>query len=242
MSDVRVDGFVAVVTGAAGGIGGAAGARLSQLGATVIGCDRDFRSVPEHLARHFVVDVSDEEQMADVFSGIVDGFGRVRILVNAAGVTKRISSREMSIDDWDHVHAVNLRASFSCARLAYTHSDEKGLSIVNVASQLGIVGAPNRAAYVSSKAGVIALTRSLALEWCDHGTRVNAVAPGVTETAMLAEIHNDRDAESRLRDRIPMNRFADPVEIADSIAFLASPMASYITGQTLVVDGGYSIV
>lgn len=227
-------GRVALVTGAAGGIGRATAALLRDAGATVVGADREPAEgvVP--------IDVRDEASIREAVAACVDEHGRIDVLVNAAGVTHRVASLDVLVADWDRVQEVNLRGTFLCCREAARAMRGPGATIVNVASQLAIAPTGGRAAYVSSKAGVIALTRSLAAEWAPR-IRVNAVAPGVTRTAMIDAIERDPAARRSFEERIPLGRFAEPEEIASAIVFLASPASSYLTGHILVADGGYTI-
>ncbi len=229
-----LEGRVAFVTGAAGGIGRATVAILREAGATVVGGDRERADgvVP--------LDVRDEASIREAIGACVERHGRLDILVNAAGVTHRVPSLDVQLEDWDRVQEVNLRGTFLCCRAAATVMRDAGGAIVNVASQLAIAPTGGRAAYVSSKAGVIALTRSLAVEWAPK-VRVNGVAPGVTRTAMIEAIERDEPTRRSFEERIPLGRFAEPREIADAILFLASAASSYVTGHILVADGGYTI-
>lgn len=229
-----MEGRVAFVTGAASGIGRATADLLRELGATVVGADRERG---EGIA---AVDVRDEASVRDAIAACATRHGRIDVVVNAAGVTYRGATADTTLEEWDRVQEVNLRGTFLCCREAARHMSGAGGAIVNVASQLAIAPTGGRAAYVSSKSGVMALTRSLAVEWAP-AIRVNAVAPGVTRTPMIDAIERDEVARRSFEQRIPLGRFAEPGEIAGAIAFLCSPLASYVTGHILVVDGGYTI-
>lgn len=240
-------GAIAVVTGAAGGIGAAVCRSLVVQGATVVGLDRDEPGAdspadsPPIQARE-TLDVSNEEAVDTAFARIASRHGLPDIVVNAAGVTYRGPTEEATAESWDTVQATNLRGTFLCCRAAGRHMLERGSgSIVNVSSQLAIAPPGGRAAYVASKQGVIGLTRTLAVEWAPRGVRVNAVAPGITRTPMIAPIEGDPEASAAWIAKVPIGRFAEPDEIAAAILFLASPAASYIVGHVLVVDGGYSV-
>ena len=231
---ISMEGRVAFVTGAASGIGRATAAALRDAGAAVFGVDRDEA---DGVAR---ADVRDETSVRAAIGSCVKMHGRIDTLVNAAGITYRAATTDTSVAEWDRVQETNLRGTFLCCREAVPAMAREGAAIVNVASQLAIAPTGARAAYVSSKAGVIALTRSLAVEWAPR-VRVNAVAPGVTRTPMIDAIERDAATRRSFEARIPLGRFAGPEEIASAIVFLASPLASYITGHILVVDGGYTI-
>lgn len=233
-SSMSLDGRVAFVTGAAGGIGKATATILREAGATVVGGDREPADGVVSL------DVRDERSIRDAIGSCVERHGRIDVLVNAAGVTHRVPSLDVAVADWDRVQEINLRGTFLCCREAARAMRETGGAIVNVASQLAIAPTGGRAAYVSSKSGVIALTRSLAVEWAPK-IRVNAVAPGVTRTAMIEAIERDERTRRSFEERIPLGRFAEPAEIAGAILFLASELSSYVTGHILVADGGYTI-
>ena len=234
------DGAVAVVTGAAGGIGAAVCRALAGEGATVVGLDHGWDGGgPE--ARE-TVDVTDESAVEDAFARIAREHGTPDIVVNAAGITHRGSTIEALTDTWDAVLATNLGGTYLCCRAAARGMLERGSgAIVNVSSQLAISPPGGRAADVAAKQGVIGLTRTLAVEWAPRGVRVNAVAPGITRTRMIDAIERDPEASAAFAARIPLGRFAEPDEIAAPILFLASPAAAYVVGEVLVVDGGYTI-
>jgi meso-butanediol dehydrogenase/(S,S)-butanediol dehydrogenase/diacetyl reductase len=238
------EGVVAVVSGAAGGIGAATAELLAGRGARVVGYD--VRPIPDAVAEHLALvvrcDLTDQREIVDAIAAAVEEVGPIGVLVHAAGLTCRLQSTAMDPAVWDSVLSVNLTAAFTLAREAFLHRDQRGLAIVNVASQLAFRGVAGRAAYISSKAGLVGLTRSLAVEWAADGVRVNAVAPGVTDTRMIRELQEVPAVVDELTRHIPMRRFADPAEIARPIVFLASNEASYITGTTLVADGGYLCV
>lgn len=232
--NLPLPGRVAMVTGAASGIGRATARSLARAGALVVGTD--VAAADDVVA----LDVRDDAAVRAVIARCVREHGRLDILVNAAGVTHRSPSLDVSVEEWDRVQEVNLRGSFLCCREAARAMSERGGAIVNVSSQLAVAPTGARASYVSSKAGVIGLTRSLAAEWAPR-IRVNAVAPGVTRTPMIETIEQDEATRRGFIEKIPLGRFAEPEEIANAILFLASDAASYVTGQTLIVDGGYTI-
>lgn len=232
---------VAVVTGAASGIGAAVVAAFATAGAAVSAWDVRWPDGPSAAIEQTIVDVADGEAVERAMADVVARHGRLDVLVHAAGITDRTPSLDVELEAWDRVVDVDLRGTFICARAAARAMVAAGSgSIVTVSSQLALAPPGGRAAYVASKAGVIGLTRTLAVEWAP-GIRVNAVAPGVTRSPMTAAIEADPATRARFIERIPAGRFAEPAEIAAAALFLASDASAYVTGHVLVVDGGYTI-
>lgn len=237
------EGRVAVVTGAARGIGEAIAVAFRDEGAIVFSIDP---GEPEtrHLGVHYLGgDVSDAASVASAFEAVDRAAGRVDVLVNNAGIQRVALAQTMSHADWYGVLNTHLTGMFLCAAEAIRRMrpHRKG-AIVSIASVAGIVAIPGRGPYSAAKAGIMSLTRTLALENATANIRVNAVAPGFTLTKLIEQGLKDGSIRSEWQlERVPMKRLAEPSEIADAVLYLASDRASYITGQTLVVDGGWTV-
>jgi 2-deoxy-D-gluconate 3-dehydrogenase len=239
-----MDGKVGVVTGAAGGIGFSIAEALSEAQAKVLLVDQraDVEEAARELdAESHVADLSESKSAGEVVEQVVEKWGRIDFLVNAAGVQARGPAIELSDEDWEMLYAVNLRAVFRACRAAARRmiESQNGGSILNLASISSSVGVPGIVPYGAMKGGVVQLTRGLAVELAPHGVRVNAVAPGYVSTAMTEELWRDEDRRAEVAARIPLGRFASPEEISPAALFLLSPAGGYITGEVLHVDGGY---
>jgi NAD(P)-dependent dehydrogenase (short-subunit alcohol dehydrogenase family) len=242
-------GDVAVVTGAGKGIGEAIAQALAAAGARVAVTSRvaaDAERVAVALGPGHVglgMDVRSSAAVDEAVTAVCEAIGAPTILVNNAGVNRIGPSESYPDDDWELVLDVNLTGVFRCCRAAGARMLEAGGgSIVNVASIIGAtVGMPWRAPYAASKAGVVGLTRTLAVEWADRGVRVNAVLPGPVRTAMVADaIERGAVDEKLVVDHTPAGRLGLPADIANAVVLLSAPGAGFVTGQAIVVDGGYS--
>lgn len=242
----NLQGRIALVTGASQGIGRACALELARAGATVALAARNEAKLAEVVAEiesaggqaaAFTLDVASEEQIKTSAKAVLDRFGKVEILVNNAGITRDGLMMAMKRTDWDDVLGTNLTGAFLLTQaLLRPMLKNRWGRIINISSVVGRTGQAGQVNYASSKAGLIGLTRSLAREVASRGITVNAVAPGYIETAMTAVL--DEKQRAAMMAQIPLGRAGTDAEIAQSVSFLASDAAAYITGHVLDVNGG----
>lgn len=250
---MRVDSQVALITGTGIGIGQATALALAAAGAHVALTERPDRlaaaeetaqsATREYGVEALVVplDVTQLDQTAACVAAVMERFGRIDILVNNAGVNRLQPALEITEADWDHIHGVNLKGVFFMAQAVGREMiARRSGKIINIASQMGVGGYYQRAAYCASKAGVVNLTRALAVEWARYGIRVNCVAPTFVESATNATLFQDEEFFRETVARIPLGRIAKPADIVGAIIYLASPASDMVSGHTLLVDGGWT--
>jgi 3-oxoacyl-[acyl-carrier protein] reductase len=239
---------VALVTGGNAGIGRAIALKFAEEGAqiaifgtniekgeTVV--DEIHRQTPNSLVHFYQVDVSKNDQVNQSIKQVIETFGHVDILVNNAGVTADQLLMKMSEEEWDRVLAINLKSCYNtCQALVRPMMKARRGKIINVSSVVGLTGNAGQVNYAASKAGMIGLTKALAKELASRGIQVNCIAPGFIQTQMT-ELLTDSQREEILKN-IPLGRMGEPMDIAHTAWFLASPLSNYITGQVITVDGG----
>jgi NAD(P)-dependent dehydrogenase (short-subunit alcohol dehydrogenase family) len=236
----RLEGKVCVITGVAGGIGGATAALFAREGARVVGVDLAEHSVGELALQ---ADVADEDAVRSVYARTREELGRIDVLFNNAGIspTDDASVLDTTVEAWERVQNVNLRSVFLCCKHGIPHLlDGGGGSVINTASFVAVLGAAtSQISYTASKGGVLALSRELGVELARRGVRVNALCPGPVDTPLLRELYAaDPDQAARRLVHVPMGRFARAEEIANAVLFLASDESSFMTATAFIVDGG----
>jgi NAD(P)-dependent dehydrogenase (short-subunit alcohol dehydrogenase family) len=249
LKSLELNGKTAVVIGGTSGIGRAISHGLAEAGANVVCTSRRHEQVDtaaaeiEALGREtlrVVSDVEDRTSIENLLSECRSSFGRVDILVNSAGRTKRGPTLDVEDETWDAIMGTNLNGTLRTCQVFGRHMIDNGYGrIINIASLSSFVSLYEVAAYAASKAAVASLTKSLAIEWAKHGVNVNAIAPGVFRTALNQQLLDETLRGQEFLTRTPMGRFGSVEELAGAAVFLASEAASFVTGEVLVVDGGF---
>lgn len=243
---MSLNGKTALVTGAAQGIGREIALALASDGADVAICDVNLEAAQKTAGdieakgkKSLAVkaNVAASGDVTAMIDQVVEKFGRIDILVNNAGITRDGLILRMKDEDWDLVLSINLKGAFLCTKAALKYmAKQRGGTIINIASIVGAMGNAGQANYVASKAGLIGLTKTIAREYANRGITANAVAPGFIETAMTQAL--PENVRQDLAKQIPMGKLGTPEDVANAVRFLASPWASYISGQVIHVNGG----
>lgn len=248
----RLEGKVCIVTGAASGIGAATARRFAEEGGTVVGFDLgepvgdDWQKATELAPGHLLLqgDVRDEAALIDVAQQTLSQFGRIDVLMNAAGVGAGGPVHLLDADAWDQCMDINLKGTFLACKAVLPDMIQRGSgSIINVASVEGIEGFEGGSVYNASKGGVVLLTKNMAMDYGRKGIRVNAVCPGFIDTPLLQGlfgVEGMAQIAERVKAAHQLGRFGRPVEIANGALFLASEEASFVSGHSLVIDGGFT--
>jgi NAD(P)-dependent dehydrogenase (short-subunit alcohol dehydrogenase family) len=245
----RLEGKIALVTGSAQGLGKEIASSLAQNGCSLVLADIIYpeetaKQIEEIGSRSISVqaDISDEAEVKNLVKKAISEYKKVDILVNNAGISQLgyTATEDLPIEEWDKIIAVNLRGTFLCCKHVGKQMIRSGSgSIINISTTAGMTGVPRAPAYCASKAGIILLTKSLALEWARYNIRVNAIAPHYLETELTKGLRASEKVYEGLIRQIPMRRFAKPAEVMGTVLLLSSPASSYITGAVMVVDGGF---
>lgn len=247
----RLDGRVAIVTGGSKGLGEAMATALAEAGSQVVIVSRNLAESQQVTSRikattqqetlALRVDVTRETDVEQMVSETMNRFGRIDVLVNNAGINIRRPLLEMEGREWESVIEVNLKGPMLCSRaVGKVMVRQRAGSIINLASMMSFVSIPGRSPYSTSKAGLVGMTRALALEWAQYNVRVNALCPGPFVTSMNKALLENKETQEFFISRIPLGRFGDPRELGGAVVFLASDASSFVTGSALLVDGGWT--
>ncbi len=243
---MSLTGKIALVTGAAQGIGREIALALASDGADVAICDVNLEAAQKTASEietkgkkslAIKANVASSADVSAMLEQVIEKFGRIDILVNNAGITRDGLILRMKDEDWDLVLSINLKGAFLCTKSALKYmTKQRAGTVINIASIVGAMGNAGQANYVASKAGLIGLTKTIAREYANRGITANAVAPGFIETAMTQAL--PENVRQELAKQIPMGKLGTPEDVANAVRFLASPWASYISGQVIHVNGG----
>jgi len=246
-----LSGRVALVTGASKGLGRAMALGLAKAGCDLALCARDAGGLQETRAaalalgiraETFTMDVLRRKSVGQAVDAVVAFFGKIDILVNNAGVNVRKTTLDLSEEEWDRVLDTNLKGYFLVAQAVAPHMiRQKRGKVINVSSIFGAVGMSNQLAYACSKGGIVQMTKVMAIEWAPHNVNVNAIGPTYFETPLVATLRHDPERFRFINERTPMGRWGQPEELEGTAIFLASKASDFITGQTIYVDGGWTI-
>jgi len=246
-----LDGKVAIVTGAGRGLGRQMALGLVEAGAAVTVAARSRGELDTFVdeaqalggkALACPTDVTDEAAVERMVQATVENFGRLDIMVNNSGIVASTPLLDQSAEEWDAVISTNLRGTYLATRAAGRHLVAQGSGkVINIASNFALQGVPDHAAYSASKAGVIAFTRAMAIEWARHGVQVNAIAPGYFATPLNASLRADTEVEAKVLRTIPARRMGRPEELRPWLLLLAGSASDFMTGEVIVVDGGQSV-
>jgi len=249
---MRLKNKVAIITGGATGIGKATSVLFAKEGAHIIIASRNQKNgdavikeikKKKQSAEFIQTDVSKEEDIKNLISKVIKKYKRIDILFNNAGIENSTNVVDTKIEDWDNTLNVNLRSIYLCSKYSIPHM-KKGSSIINTASVAGLVGFQNLAAYCASKGGVVELTKQMALDYAAKGIRVNSVCPGVIDTPMIQRVIKNSPTPAQMKkslaDMHPMGRIGKSEEVATVILFLSTEESSFITGQAIAIDGGFT--
>lgn len=246
-----LSGKVAMITGSTRGLGEVAAMALAKAGADIAVCGRNTDDLArvsgaiKELGRNsegFTLEVTSKKNIHEGVEKILKTFGKVDILINNAGVNRRVPVVEFAEEDWDLIIDTNLKGYFLVAQALAPQMLERGYGkIINMSSIFGLTVLSNQVAYASAKGGVNQMTKVMALEWAKEGVRVNAIAPTYFETEMVAQLRNDPEKFNFITERTPMGRWGYPPELEGIVIFLAAPASDFITGQTIYIDGGWTI-
>lgn len=243
-----LSGKIAIVTGASRGLGRAMALGLAQAGATVVVTDvldttdavSEIKKI-QSKSTGIKVDVTEKSAVDQMVKKVKDSFGRIDILVNNAGILRSGNTEDLSPDDWEKVIRVNLTGQFLCSQAVGKQMiAQKSGKIINISSIAGLFGYAASAPYSASKAGVLSLTQTLAVEWGKHHITVNSICPGVFATDMTDDYLKDEGFKTMIENDVPLGRYAEPEELVGTVVYLASAASDYMTGHSLVIDGGWT--